>query len=193
MKILVGSDETLKGDTFGGLVVAGVALSQKQIDILHSLGVTDSKKITDIKIRKLAPLIIANSLAYDIQNVYPQEYNTKTLTKLLNDLHKTVATNIAKTLNTQITHVVDKYPGCTTGDIIIEKAESHYIQVAAASILARDVALEQLDVLSQQIGFLIPKGSTHVQEALEKLKESQKDPSFFVKMHFKNVKKALSH
>ncbi len=191
MKILIGSDETLKGDTFGGLVVAGVALSSQRGEKLTALGIVDSKKITDKKIQILAPIIKKHCLAYDIQNIYPQMYNQNTQTKLLNDLHKKVAENIKQNITEETIHVVDKYPGCTVGDIIVERAESQYLCVAAASILAREAGLEQLEILSSQIGFMIPKGSTHVKEALEKLKQSDKDPTFFVKLHFKNVQKAL--
>ena len=39
---------------------------------------------------------------------------------------------------------------------------------------------------------IVPKGSTHVKEALEYLKKSGKDPKKFIKLHFKNVQKALA-
>ena len=66
-----------------------------------------------------------------------------------------------------------------------------YIEVAAASILARDAAVRQIERLSNEIGFTIPLGSTHVADALFQLKVSGKPPERFVKMHFKNVREAL--
>src|SRR3989338_2336582 len=88
---------------------------------------------------------------------------------------------------TSIKHIVDKYPGCTVRHIIETNADENHIEVAAASILAREEALKQLAVLSESAGFKLPKGSTHVADALKKLKERKVDLSFFVKVDFKNV------
>jgi ribonuclease HIII len=61
--------------------------------------------------------------------------------------------------------------------------------VAAASILARAYALNQLKELSKKAKFSIPKGSTHVKHALEKIKKFNLDPREYVKLNFSNVKK----
>jgi len=179
--IMIGSDESLKGDTFGGLVVAGVKSNDEGRNALRLIGVEDSKKLNDIDIALMAEQI-KKKVQYNVQSVNPSEYNMHTLTALMNQMHKTVATELGRGV-----HVVDKYPGCTVGDIKETKAESKYIEVAAASILARDGALKQLAQLSKDAGFNLPKGSTHVAEALQKLKDSGKDPIKFVKMHFRNV------
>ena len=73
----------------------------------------------------------------------------------------------------------------------VEKAESKYVEVAAASILARAAALQQLDYLSAQAGFRLPKGSTHVKLALFELKERGLDFRKFTKVDFANVKSFL--
>jgi len=183
--IMIGSDESLKGDSFGGLVVAAVKADDEGRNALRLIGVEDSKKVKDSDIAAMAEQI-KKKVQYSVQSVEPSEYNMHTLTALLNQLHKTVASDLGKGV-----HVVDKYPGCTVGDIKETQAESKYIEVAAASILARDGALKQLAQLSREIGFNLPKGSTHVAEALAKLKESGKDPIKFVKMHFKNVQEVF--
>ena len=184
-KIIIGSDEVLKGDSFGGIVVAAVKADEKIREQLTLMHITDSKKISDrlipvltSRIKKIAP--------YSIRNLLPDDYNrltkTNTVTVLLNQLHKEVKEDLGVGY-----HIVDKYPGCNVGDLMIEKAESKYIEVAAASIIARDEGLKQISFLSKKIGFEVPKGSTHVKEALIRLKESKKNPEFFVKMNFKNV------
>ena len=190
----IGSDETLKGDTFGGLVVAAVAVSESQKQQLVDLGITDSKKLTDEKILALAPKIRELCPYIAVRNIYPVEYNQHKQTELMNASHMFVAQEIkdmSDTANVTFTHIVDKYPGCTVGDIAEEKAESKYVQVAAASIIAREEGLKQLAALSEKIGFIVPKGSTHVSDALERLRKSELDPTFYVKLHFKNVQKAL--
>lgn len=190
----IGSDETLKGDTFGGMVVVGVRADSQLRQKLIELKVRDSKNIEDATIRLMAPQIKAalGESNYAIQNVYPKEYNKHKQTQLLNDLHKVVAKQIQNHYKEKnCVHIVDKYPGCTVGDIIETKAESKYIEVAAASIIARDEALNQLQDLSKELGYVVPKGSTHVSQALEYLRQSKKDPNLFVKLHFSNVQEAL--
>jgi ribonuclease HIII len=185
--VIIGSDESLKGDTFGGLVVAGVKADDKIREELNKLGVRDSKKITDKKVLLMAKgiKVIAE---YKIRNVFPKEYNKSelTLTPWLNKLHQECYDYLKPGK-----HVVDKYPGCTVGDIQEEKAEDKYVEVAAASILARAEALKQIDTLSDKAGFKLPKGSTHVKSALVELKKKGLDFKKFVKVDFRNVREFL--
>lgn len=184
---MIGSDEALKGDTFGGLVVAAVKADDKIREQLKELGVADSKTLSDKevlyladKIKKIAPC--------EIKSLLPEEYNAHSkITLMLNQLHQEAAEFLKPGI-----HVVDKYPGCTVGRIREEKAESKYLEVAAASILARASALQQLDYLSSLAGFPIPKGSTHVQLALLELKHRKFDFWKFVKIDFNNVKEFLT-
>ncbi|MBU1111283.1 MAG: hypothetical protein ABIG93_01445 [archaeon] len=181
---VIGSDESLKGDTFGGLVVAAVKADDMVRKELIALGVADSKVLNDKEIIQMAEKV-KRLVQCEIINLTPEEYNHKDnegVTKLMNKLHK----NVAKYLKPG-THVVDKYPGCSVGDIMETKAESKFVEVAAASVLARATALQQLNYLSKKAGFAIPKGSTHVKWALEELKEKGLNPREFVKLHFKNV------
>ncbi|PIN76728.1 hypothetical protein COV17_01330 [Candidatus Woesearchaeota archaeon CG10_big_fil_rev_8_21_14_0_10_36_11] len=181
---IIGSDESLKGDTFGGLVVAAVRADEKERKLLQELGVADSKKLRDTEIVKIAERI-RNVTTCHVKSILPEEYNSfdGNVTLLLDKLH----TECAKSLGPG-KHVVDKYPGCTVGDISVEKAESKYVEVAAASIIAREAALRQINYLSKVAGFPIPKGSTHVRLALHELEERKLDPKKFVKVNFANVK-----
>lgn len=180
---IIGSDESLKGDTFGGLTVAAVKADDKIRKQLTELGVKDSKLLDDKEIVVLAERI-KKITACEIRSILPEEYNMKfgTVTKLLNELHGSCGADLAPGK-----HIVDKYPGCGVGNLMTEKAESKYVEVAAASILARDAALKQLMVLSKMAGFTIPKGSTHVKLALLELRERKLDFFKFVKMDFRNV------
>ncbi|MBC8495616.1 hypothetical protein H8D36_05665 [archaeon] len=192
-EVIVGSDETMKGDTFGGLVVAGFRANNEERAKLQDLNVQDSKNLDDGQI-----LFIARNLRkefpknYFITELFPDEYNERikieNSTVILNDLHR----QVYEALKTKETiHVVDKYPGCKVGDVMEEKAESKYLEVAAASIIAREVAIKQFNELSARAGFIVPKGSTHVSFGLKKLKEKRLKPEEFVKMNFSNVKNAL--
>ncbi len=184
---IIGTDESLKGDTFGGLVVAGVKANDELRRKLIELGVADSKTLADQEVLQMAEKI-KHLVPCEVKSILPVEYNAQPeVTKLLNKLHKECADYLFPGK-----HVVDKYPGCTVGDIQIERAESKYAEVAAASVLARAAALQQLDYLSAQAGFRLPKGSTHVKLALFEMKERGLDFNKFVKVIFRNVKEYLS-
>ncbi len=187
--IIIGSDESLKGDTFGGLVAAGVKADDKLREELDKLGVRDSKKIADRKILLMAKRI-KGMAEYKVRAVFPEEYNKSelTLTPWLNKLHQECYDHLKPGK-----HVVDKYPGCDVGEVVEEKAEDKYVEVAAASILARAAALEQMDKLSVKAGFELLRGSTHVKSALLELKKRGLDFKEFVKMDFKNVKEFLEN
>ncbi len=182
---IIGSDESLKGDTFGGLVVAAVKADDKAREELKKIGVADSKKLKDKEILLMADKI-RKIVACEVLNIFPEEYNQNKITPLLNKLHKECYDYLKPGK-----HIVDKYPGCRVGDIREEKAEDKYVEVAAASVLARASALKQLDVLSMKAGFHLPKGSSHVKLALHELQERGLDFNKFVKVDFRNVSEFL--
>ncbi len=184
---IIGSDETLKGDTFGGLIVSGFKGNSRIRSRLMSLGVKDSKLLSEQQILRIAEALekeFPNRIC--IIELSPENYNHKmsytSVTGLLNQMHQDVYNTLKPGK-----HVVDKYPGCKIGDEILEKAESKYLEVAAASIVARKRALDQFDRLSEKIGFTLPKGSTHVSDALRKLEIKGLNKARFVKTHFRNV------
>lgn len=192
---MIGSDECLKGDTFGGLIVAAVALDAQGEQTLMSLGVTDSKIIGDARIPALANLVRQHAIATAIRMLSPADYNREVgsrvgaTTILLNRLHNEAGRELKSNPNVgpSSLHIVDQYPGCAAGDKGETGAESKYLAVAAASILAREAGLNQFANLSASAGFPIPKGSTHVREAMNTLKAQGLNPDDYLKRHFKNV------
>ena len=130
------------------------------------------------------------------------EYNTLieqfgSSTTLLNDLHRQVISKLQnqtpQSATKTIISIVDKFPGCSVGDYIITHAETHSVAVAAASIIARKKGLDQIKELSAKVGFSLPLGSTHVEGALQRLIKQGSPVGEFCKLHFSNVKKALSN
>ncbi len=187
--IVIGTDEALKGDTFGGIVVAGVKADEDMRERLKLVGVEDSKKLKDFEIHVIAQKI-KKIVPYHIVNLSPNQYNLiveelGNVTNLLNRMHQ----RCIDELDFHDLAVVDKYPGCKVKAKMLIKAESKYVEVAAASILARSEALKQLKKLSKELKMPVPKGSTHVKEALQTLKQNKKHLKKYVKLHFKNVQK----
>ncbi|WP_396276470.1 hypothetical protein [Haloimpatiens lingqiaonensis] len=97
-KPLIGTDESGKGDFFGPLVIAGVYADEKTQRILRTLGVDDSKKLTDKKISALAE-DIKKLCKYSIVLIGNKKYNeiyerVGNLNKLLAWGHARVIENI---------------------------------------------------------------------------------------------------
>jgi len=191
----IGSDETLKGDTFGGLVVCACYMPDEHTFL--NMGILDSKKLTELTIRRLGKQLLATHEQYfAILELEPAQYNAatahQTVTQLLNNMHKSVAQTLQERYGVTLPHLVDEYPGCTIGDARAHRAEQDSLAVAAASIVARYTGLLQFERLSAQAGFILPMGSTHVQDALLRLRREQQDFNRFTKLHFKNVANVLS-
>lgn len=210
-KVIIGCDESLKGDSFGGIVLSGFYLSNNDIHLLENLSITDSKALTDRKIE----LIFGNineqfNKNYYVLSLDAVEYNNRTkqenLTQLMNNCYIKIIQTLIDKVNKEfkdnkenhkleIQIVIDEYPGSKAlreyfpNAIITTKAELKYIQVAAASIVSRYYALKQIEELSKNAKIIIPKGSTHVEKALMYLKEKKFDLSNYAKLNFKNVKK----
>jgi len=189
----IGSDESLKGDTFGGLVVAAVKADDTQRAALEALGIKDSKKLTDQRIKILAKKVKDVAKVYFV-NLYPEQYNEEIdkygLTGVMNKLHTKCIKALAFT-DEEI--VVDHYPGAVVGDAkLVVRAEDKYIEVAAASVIARALALEQMQELSVLSGMKLPLGSTHVFDALIAMRDSGKDFRKFAKVSFRNVREIMN-
>jgi ribonuclease HIII len=101
---VIGSDESLKGDTFGGMVVAGVKADEAMRKKLIDLGVKDSKKLTDNTCLKLAKKI-QKLTDCEVKTIFPEEYNDfrDGQTVLLNKLHAECYNYLKPGL-----HIVDK-------------------------------------------------------------------------------------
>ncbi|HLC82001.1 MAG TPA: hypothetical protein VJH68_05075, partial [Candidatus Nanoarchaeia archaeon] len=109
---VIGSDESLKGDTFGGIVVAAVKANSISRKTLSELGVADSKVLSDKEVLQMSGQI-KKIVSCEIKSLLPEEYNQRdsNVTELLNKLHRQAANDLQPGK-----HIVDKYPGCTIGD-----------------------------------------------------------------------------
>lgn len=204
----IGSDESGKGDYFGPLVVAGVFLPYSQQEVLKELGVKDSKRFSDKKVRELAE-VIKKGFTHSIVVIGPERYNQlhsklRNLNKILAWAHSRAIENILEKVNSPLA-ITDQF-----GDefyvksALMEKGKNieliqryraeQDLAVAAASILARAEFLKRLYFLSQKIGVDLPKGSspraeeTGVKLVISRGRESLKKVA---KTHFKLTSRIL--
>lgn len=205
----IGTDESGKGDFFGPLVTAGVFCPEGQEEVFRELGVRDSKRITDKKIKELAERIIPN-YPHSVVAIGPEKYNQlyakfRNLNRLLAWAHARVIENILEDIPCGRA-VTDKFGDASlvTGALLKKGRSIELIQitggesdmaVAAASILARAEFVRRMSLLSREAGFELPKGAApRVEEAGVKLIEMHGTQALgkYAKIHFKTAQRVLA-
>ena len=205
----IGTDEAGKGDYFGPLAAAGVHVNPERCEQLRVLGVCDSKKIADQKLRKLAQEIRMRYGHYvSLVEITPLRYNAlytsfrekgQNLNHLLAWLHAKAIQNLLNRSDCRYI-LVDRFakPEVLAAqlqkfrlkiDLVqIPQAESD-IAVAAASIIARDAFLQCLEELSEKYQIKLPKGATHVIEVGRRIVELHGTEALrhVAKLHFKTT------
>lgn len=204
----MGTDEVGTGDFFGPVVVCAAFVNTEHEAYLLKLGVGDSKGFSDQMIRTLAKAMVP--LIPHRQVVLMPEYYNKLYAKYPNLNHiKALLHNRAilelleqtgpvPVVMDQFVHEKKYFEYLAhqrTVHKTIEfhtKAESKFIAVAAASILARYYFLESWDVLERQLNQTLPKGAGALVDAaaaplFQRLDQEQW--GHYAKLHFKNLKK----
>jgi len=206
----IGSDEVGTGDYFGPIVVSATYVSKENISFLESLGVRDSKKITDEKILEIAPKIIKNIpyVTYILTNEKYNNLNKELLNmnKIKAVLHNKVLVDLIKKDNYPYEKIVidqfclpKNFYGYITGAkekiknvTFLTKAEDQVMSVAAASIISRYIFLKEMDKMSEKLGFKVLLGASNLvdEQAKKILNEKGIDElKKYVKINFKNTEK----
>lgn len=169
----IGCDEAGKGDFFGPLCIAGVYGNKEDIEKLLTLGIRDTKKLSDKKTLDLAKKI-KEGYQHHIIKIGPEKYNElylkfKNLNFLLAWAHSAVIEQLSQKTSCQKV-LIDKFASDSlirsavlkkNKDIELElrvRAEEDVL-VAAAAILARATFLNSLKDLGEKLGIELPKGA----------------------------------
>lgn len=172
----IGSDETGCGDFFGPVVVVASYVSKENIAYMRELGVKDSKKIDDTKIKEIAPKLAEKIpyVAYVLDNkTYNSTYKDVNMVKLKCILHNKVLCNLVQKYNPSYKiAIIDEFvnkkkyyeyledvPTKLKDIAFYTKGESKCMAVAAASIIARYLFLREMHKLEVETGFTLPKGA----------------------------------
>ena len=173
----VGSDEVGTGDYFGPIVVTSCYVKKEDLPFLKDLGCTDSKKITDEKIKKIAPEII-KKIKYKSIILSNEEYNQKyskenNMNKIKAIMHNRVLSLILDEIDEKLDYIIvdefakenryysylNEIPSVIKNITFVTKAESKNMAVACASIISRYIFLQEFDKLSDTYHIPLPKGS----------------------------------
>lgn len=210
----IGSDEVGTGDYFGPIIVTATLVDKSTRKLLEDLKIMDSKKMTDDKIRRCAPILM-NKLPYATFTLSNTKYNEMSskgfnMNKIKAILHNRVLFELSnkgipyhKIIVDQFTtprsyfsylkqeNIEDKVTKIT----FLTKGESKHLSVAAASVISRYRFLQEMDKLSEKYKVDIPKGaSPKVDSVAKKILDTygKNELSKIVKLNFKNTEKILN-
>lgn len=172
---IIGSDEVGKGEWLGPMVVAAVATTAEQINELQAQGVMDSKELSLPRIRELARFIREHHYFTRDVIITPRRFNElynefKDEKKTLNDLlawgHSKVVGDLLNSIHRtdqKVRVIIDEFDKIKTEArlrrvldmnkvevIQYPKAEEN-MAVAAASIVARDLREDYIDLLCNRL------------------------------------------
>ena len=208
----IGSDEVGTGDYFGPIVVTATFVCKSDIEFLDELKVTDSKKITDETIKKIAPKIMERVpySSYILNNTdYNKVHNESiNMNKIKAILHNKVLLSMVNKNLPYEKIVVDQFTppakyyeylsdvkDKVINIIFTPKAEEQCLSVACASIISRYIFLKTMHDISTELGIDIPKGAgTLVDEVASKLVQEKGFDILtkYAKLNFKNTEKVKS-
>lgn len=205
----IGSDEVGTGDYFGPIVVCATYVSTDKQALLQDLKVMDSKKITDDKIKKIAPIIM-KEIPYQAYILTNKEYNTLNhdevnMNKIKAILHNKVLSGLKNKNYPYDLIVVDQFttpksyynylinvPNKVTDITFTPKAEDQCLSVACASIISRYIFLQEMYKMSKELNQEVPKGAgpSVIEFAQKLVKEKGIDIlNNYVKLNFQTTNK----
>ncbi|HCZ5561019.1 TPA: ribonuclease HIII [Staphylococcus aureus] len=208
----IGSDEAGSGDYFGPLTVCAAFVTKEHVPILKTLGVDDSKKLTDTKIVDLAEQLVT-FIPHSLLTLHNEKYNIQqakgwTQVKMKAVLHNEAIKNVLEKIDSsQLDYIVidqfakrEVYSHYALSDIPLPKktkfetkGESKSLAIAVASIISRYAFVTYMDQISKKINMTIPKGAgakvdVIAAKIIKKYGISRLDT--ISKKHFKNREKA---
>lgn len=210
---VIGSDEVGTGDYFGPFIVASAFCASDKLPYLASLGVKDSKQLSDDTIIKLARTL-TKEIPYSLLVVPNEKYNAlhekgMNQVKLKAILHNQALYLTREKIKPQsydailIDQFVKKetyfsYINKETHQVkervyFATKGESRHLAVACASIIARAAFLQRMDQLSKQLGITLPKGAgKNVDQVASHIIRAHGEKTLrqYAKIHFANTEKA---
>lgn len=212
----IGSDEVGTGDLFGPIIVTATLVNKETRKFLEDLKIMDSKKMTDEKIKRCAPLLmnkipyvtftLSNSKYNDLSNKGFNMNKIKAIlhNKVLYELSKKEENNYHKIIVDQFTTPRSYFSYLKQENInekvtkitFLTKGESKHLSVAAASVISRYLFLQEMDDLSNKYKIIIPKGAgTEADKVAKEIlnKYGQSELNKIIKSNFKNTQKILNN
>lgn len=209
----IGSDEVGVGDFLHPMIVVAAYVNKKQISLLKELGIHDSKKMNDEKIREIGPKVV-KEFKFSKLTLPNEKYNEmiakgENLNSLKAKMHNRALLNLHRE-HPEVTNIfLDEFVNAKkyysylndkneeiVGNIISEtKGESRFPCVALASVIARYSFLLEVEKLEAKYDMELPLGAgSKTNLAAKKLLEKVGKDEFdkLIKINFANYDEVIN-
>jgi|BEDMetMinimDraft_2_1075160.scaffolds.fasta_scaffold02098_2 ribonuclease H, mammalian HI/archaeal HII subfamily len=165
--ITLGIDEAGRGPLIGPMIIAGLSFKKDNLVYLKELNVRDSKKVSPYKRERLYPLILKLCEHYEIIKVTPKEIDESINTGLkITGLEANYIAKIIDNIQSDVVYIDSPINNPEKFAKIIEekikskprifceiKADEKYIEVSAASIVAKVIRDREIKELHKKYGY----------------------------------------
>ena len=158
--MICGIDEAGRGPVLGNLVVAGLLCREKDIEILKSMGVRDSKQL-DPKKRAILHAELTSKFEYHVVEATPDEIDAQNLNRLeaakfadvINVLKpKTAYVDCADVSTDNFKKHISSKIDFNCSLVVEHKADERHHVVSAASIIAKVERDNHIESLKKEYG-----------------------------------------
>ena len=209
----IGSDEVGVGDFLLPIIVVAAFVRGRDLKMLEEFGVKDSKKLTDEKIREIAPLLLKKFFVSRL-TLSNEKYNEliakgENLNSIKAKMHNRALLNMFKKFPDTRNIFVDQFVAESKyfaylndpneqkviNIVFKTKGESYYPCVALASVIARYAFLLERDELNKKYKTNVPFGaSSKVNDFAKKFvaKYGVDELNKIAKINFANYREILN-
>jgi ribonuclease HII len=186
--LVAGIDEAGRGSLVGPLVMAGVAMLEKDLDKLKEMGVKDSKLLTPKKRADLEKKVKKIVEKYEIIRISPSEIDKRgEVGTNLNILEAMKIADIINRLNPDVAFIdspggkkkfedhIRRYMDVECELIVEYKADLNYPVVGAASILAKQDRDRAVKKIEKDTGITLGVGYPHDERTINGVKDNLKN------------------
>ncbi|MBS3175005.1 ribonuclease HII [Candidatus Woesearchaeota archaeon] len=167
MVTVCGIDDAGRGPVIGPMIMVGILIDEKDLPKLKTLGVKDSKLLTPNQREKICKEIVKIVKDYKIIKVYPEEIDNAVLSKEGSNLNWLEADKMAEIINylkpdkvivdcpsnniKAFTSYLKNKLNIKTDLKCEHKADFLFLEVGAASILAKCAREEEMESLRKKL------------------------------------------
>jgi ribonuclease HII len=202
MKLILGIDEAGRGPVIGPMVIAGYCIEEEKIELLKSLGVKDSKKLTREQREKIYNEIIKLTDKYKYIMIDPKTIDYYVYKNKLNYLEFENMIKIIKEIKPD--KVIIDSPIVNTKkvveyiknnlkidiEIIVEnKADKNYPVVSAASIIAKVIRDREIDKIKEKTNIDFGSGYPSDERTIKAIKENYEILKDYIRKSWMTIKK----
>jgi ribonuclease HII len=214
--LLIGLDETGKGEIIGHVVLAGVIFPKDLFDELSDIVSTaDTKRRHDFKywdeIFRRIDGLMKHGFRYEVQTISPEEVDEYNLNKIMDVTYQRILSKFTRDADMRSCRVVlDDYGvGSTLGrylnflrnqgaEVIVEnKADERYLEVKVASLVSKRIREEIIERINENPDFQIDglsvgSGNPNDMQTIKwlgKWYESGRDWPWFIRRSYETVRR----